>query len=92
METAIDIPTGVSGRKSEDENSNPNPNPNPWSYVNPNPNSEWRSEHLFCNDKLVSDVKETTDGEVLRMHSNGGSLETCLKFGSARTVLVTSYR
>ena len=55
-------------------------------YINPNwilLDSE-SSEHLFCNDKLVSDVKETTDGEVLRMHSNGGYLDTRLKanFGS----------
>ena len=31
------------------------------------------SEHLFCNK---NNVRETTNGEVLRMHFDKGSLET----------------
>src|SRR6056300_1048521 len=34
------------------------------------------SEHIFCNERLVTNVRETPDGEVLRMHSNGGHLDT----------------
>src|SRR5210317_1268682 len=48
-------------------------------HVNPNwilLDSE-SSEHIFCNERLVrTNVRETPDGEVLRMHSNGGHLDT----------------
>ena len=50
-------------------------------HVNPNwilLDSE-SSEHIFCNKSLVDNVRETSDGEVLRMHSNGGHLDTRTK-------------
>ena len=57
-------------------------------HINPNwilLDSE-SSEYIFCNDRLVDNIRETTDGEVLRMHSNGGHLDTRTKadFGAIK--------
>lgn len=34
------------------------------------------SDHIFCNRELVTNIHETTDGDMLRMYSNGGHLDT----------------
>ena len=47
-------------------------------YINPNwilLDSE-SSEHIFMNKNLLEDVETTTDGEVLKLFSNGGSIDT----------------
>ena len=37
------------------------------------------SEHIFNNKELLEDIKSSTNGEVLRLHSNGGYIETNMK-------------
>jgi hypothetical protein len=34
------------------------------------------TDHIFCNDKLVTDVHVVTDGEGLRLYSSGGHLDS----------------
>jgi hypothetical protein len=34
------------------------------------------ANHIFCNEKLLTNIEPTTDGECLRMHSSGGHLDT----------------
>ena len=48
------------------------------SYLNPNwvlLDSE-STDHIFCSDRLVTDVVSVTNGEFLRLHSSGGHLDT----------------
>lgn len=42
------------------------------------------TNHTFCNKDLVTDIRKTNDGEMLRMYSNGGFMDTNEKanFGS----------
>ena len=47
-------------------------------YINPNwvlLNSE-STDHIFCNEKLLTFIKTTIDGECLRLYSSGGHLDT----------------
>eukprot|EP00557_Chaetoceros_sp_GSL56_P002970 CAMPEP_0176488714 /NCGR_PEP_ID=MMETSP0200_2-20121128/6868_1 /TAXON_ID=947934 /ORGANISM="Chaetoceros sp., Strain GSL56" /LENGTH=957 /DNA_ID=CAMNT_0017885739 /DNA_START=340 /DNA_END=3216 /DNA_ORIENTATION=- len=37
------------------------------------------TDHIFCNDKLVTDVHVVTDGEGLRLYSSGGHLDSIQK-------------
>jgi hypothetical protein len=34
------------------------------------------TDHIFCNDKLVTDIHVITDGEGLRLYSSGGHLDS----------------
>ena len=34
------------------------------------------TDHIFCNDKFLTDIAQTTDGESLRLHTSGGLLDT----------------
>jgi hypothetical protein len=34
------------------------------------------TDHIFCNDKLVTDIHVVTDGEGLRLYSSGGHLDS----------------
>ena len=34
------------------------------------------TEHVFCNEKLLTDVKMMTNGETLRLHTSGGFFDT----------------
>ena len=47
------------------------------------------TDYLFCNPALVTDIHDTTNGEVLRMLSKGGHLDTRQKamFGSLEVLL-----
>ena len=47
-------------------------------HINPNwvlLDSE-STDHIFCNKSFLTDVGPTTDGESLRLHTSGGSLDT----------------
>ena len=51
------------------------------SHINPNwilLDSE-STDHIFCNAQFLTDVKTTTDGEMLRLHTSGGILDTYQK-------------
>ena len=51
------------------------------SHINPNwilLDSE-STDHIFCNALFLTDVKTTTDGEMLRLHTSGGILDTYQK-------------
>ena len=51
------------------------------SHINPNwilLDSE-STDHIFCNKQFLTDVKTTTDGEMLRLHTSGGILDTYQK-------------
>eukprot|EP00557_Chaetoceros_sp_GSL56_P004583 CAMPEP_0176503500 /NCGR_PEP_ID=MMETSP0200_2-20121128/15397_1 /TAXON_ID=947934 /ORGANISM="Chaetoceros sp., Strain GSL56" /LENGTH=435 /DNA_ID=CAMNT_0017902797 /DNA_START=426 /DNA_END=1731 /DNA_ORIENTATION=- len=37
------------------------------------------TDHIFCNDKLVTDVHVITDGEGLRLYSSGGHIDSIQK-------------
>ena len=50
-------------------------------YINPSwilLDSE-SSEHIFRSKELLEDIEPTTNGEILRLYSNGGYMETNLK-------------
>ena len=42
------------------------------------------TDHIFCNSDLLTDVKSTTDGEYLKLHTSAGTIDTHKKgrFGS----------
>ena len=50
-------------------------------YINP----RWvlldseSTDHIFCNNDLLTDVHSTTDGEYLRLHTSGGTLDSTQK-------------
>ena len=47
-------------------------------YINPNwvlLNSE-STDHIFCNEMILIDIKPTTNGKCLRLHSSWGYLDT----------------
>jgi len=47
-------------------------------HINPNwvlLDSE-STDHIFCNKSFLTDVSTTTDGESLRLHTSGGTLDT----------------
>ena len=51
------------------------------SHINPNwilLDSE-STDHIFQNESFITDVKSTTDGEMLRLHTSGGILDTYQK-------------
>ena len=51
------------------------------SHINPNwilLDSE-STDHIFRNENFLTDVKSTTDGEMLRLHTSGGILDTYQK-------------
>ena len=37
------------------------------------------TDHIFQNESFLTDVKSTTDGEMLRLHTSGGILDTYQK-------------
>ncbi len=51
------------------------------SHINPNwilLDSE-STDHIFCSAHFLTDVQTTTDGEMLRLHTSGGTLDTYQK-------------
>jgi hypothetical protein len=55
------------------------------------------TDHIFQNESFLMDVKSTTDGEMLRLHTSGGILDTYqqdqfLLYGITRTAWQTSCR
>ena len=58
--------TGILLNQHSDAHINPN-----WILLD----SE-STDHSFCNDKFLTDIRSTTDGESLRMHTSGGTLDT----------------
>ena len=53
-------------------------NQHPETYINPNwilLDSE-STDNIFSNLKFLTGVKATSDGEILRLHSSGGTLDT----------------
>ena len=34
------------------------------------------TDHIFCNSDLLTDIQTTTDGEMLRLHTSAGSIDT----------------
>ena len=65
-EVSAHISRGVLLNQHSDAHINPN-----WVLLD----SE-STDHIFCNDKFLTDIKSTTDGESLRMHTSGGTLDT----------------
>ena len=37
------------------------------------------TDHIFCNEEFLTDIEPTTDGEMLRLHTSGGSLDSTQK-------------